>query len=138
MRSLHNLVHSFRIRRVSSCAYLWIWIQYLNTPLQCGWTLASFIQVDRSHSPVMRPWMMLCEIICQIVLTGNPSDIKLTLFLSVLEPIETHVNSLGAPLLDSPIQNPCCSLIVSLNWCRRLWMTHVNKTLSNWECFLSI
>ncbi len=59
---------------------------------------------------------MFGEIICPVGGAGAPENVKLSLMLAVTEPIEVHVHSFGAFLLDSVIGNPAGSVVVSLEW----------------------
>ena len=44
--------------------------------------------------------MLGTRVVCQIVFTWFPEDVKLSLGSLVLEPIETHVDGLGTFLFD--------------------------------------
>lgn len=68
-----------------------------------------------SHS-----WMMLGEIIGEVVLTLRPGDYEVALSNAITDPVEMHVHGLGALLLDSVIGKAGSCIVVSLNWCRSL------------------
>ena len=69
--------------------------------------------------------MVFCKIIRKIVGTAAPVDKELAFMDSVFDPVEAHVDCLGAALLDSIVGDACGAGIVSLKWGCRLRMAHL-------------
>jgi len=58
--------------------------------------------------------MVLGKIVGMVGCARAPIDVELTLFLAVTEPIETHVNGLGAFLFDRVVDDSAGGVIVGL------------------------
>ena len=65
---------------------------------------------------------MFGKIISPIASSWFPKDVKLALAFAIAEPVKMHVHSFGAFLLDSIVDDPPGSVVVSLQQCGRLWM----------------
>ena len=68
-----------------------------------------------THGAMMCGWVMLGKIVCLVVFPRSPVNVKLTLTNSVANPVEAHVNSFRALLLDAVIGNPSSRAVVRLN-----------------------
>jgi len=82
--------------------------------------------------------MMFGNIISKVETPGCPIDIELFVQDSVLDPVETHVNSLGTFLFDSVIGNACGRGVVSLERGGWLGMPHFIESVSDGHGFSSI
>ena len=60
--------------------------------------------------------VMFCEIITLVVSSLAPVDPELALAHSVANPVESHVNGIGAVLLHSVIGQPIGHFIVCGDW----------------------
>jgi hypothetical protein len=80
------------------------------------------VDVNVSHSFMMRRQMIFCEIICQILISRAPVYIKLSLFHSVLYPIKAHIHCLCEFLFYGTIDVSCGSGIIRYHWCGGLFV----------------
>ena len=81
---------------------------------------------------------MFGEVICQIIRAGTPIYYELSLFDSVLYPVEPHVHCFGSALSKGAVCNSCGAHIIRLDWCGRLWMSHFGECGSEGDTFLHI
>jgi hypothetical protein len=51
----------------------------------------------------MRCWMMLCEVVGEVLRAGPPVDDELVLHHLIANPVETHVHGAGFALLERVI-----------------------------------
>ena len=58
------------------------------------------MQVSSAHAPVMGRGVVLGRVVGQIGGARAPVDVELALCLTVLEPVEAHVNRFGVALFD--------------------------------------
>ena len=58
------------------------------------------MQVSSAHAPVMGRRVVLGGVVGQIGGARAPVDVELALRLTVLEPVEAHVDGFGAALFD--------------------------------------
>jgi len=80
------------------------------------------MKVSGADSLMMGSRVMFGKIISTIASSWFPKDGKLALAFAIMEPIKTHVHSFGVFLLDSIVDDPTGSVVVSLQQCGRLWM----------------
>ena len=66
---------------------------------------------------------MLGEVITKVSTAWCPIEVELSLFDSILEPVESHVNGLGASLFDCVSENAMGDRVVSFKGCGWLGMT---------------
>jgi len=66
--------------------------------------------------------VMLGKITSLVGGTRMPENVKLSLRLMILEPIEVYVHSFVSFLIDCVIDNPTCCVVVGLQWCGWLWV----------------
>jgi hypothetical protein len=85
------------------------------------------LKVVWSNAIVMRWRMMLSEIIAHIGVTRRPTYIELVLFNSVFDPVEYHVNCVGALLLDCVIDDAICCVVFSFEFCGIVFVAHFRK-----------
>ena len=69
-------------------------VKYFNTPFDSARCLILAVQINGLDSSMVYARMMLCGVICQVVFSLFPIDIKLPLFSPILQPIESHVDCL--------------------------------------------
>jgi hypothetical protein len=72
--------------------------------------------------------MMLREVIGTISGTLFPMDEKLALTDAIPDPIKSHIDRLGPTLFDGVVGNACSSIVVGLDGCGGLRMTHFFKS----------
>jgi hypothetical protein len=87
---------------------------------------------------VMSGAMMFGPIVCSVVGTWAPVVSELALGITAAEPVESHVNCLGATGLDVVGDHAKGSAVVGLDWCGRLFVTHFFENLSHWNCFAGV
>jgi hypothetical protein len=92
-----------------------------------------FKQIACAHHFVMGEGMMLGKLVGEIDFTGTPMDDELTLFDSIADPVETHVNCFGSALFDCFVGNASGTGIVSLAWCCCLRMSHLLECNTEWD-----
>ena len=78
---------------------------------------------------------MLGEVVSEVCFTGRPVDVELSLFDSVSNPIESHVDCLGLVLLDGSICDSISSAVVGSDWSCGLGMSHLVKCDTQRDCF---
>ena len=91
-------------------------LQKFNTPLEICRT-PGFIQVSWSQHLMVGWTMVLSKVVSPIFISRCPTCFKLSLFCSVLEPTEPHVNCFASLLFDSSIHDAIESTVVGLHWC---------------------
>ena len=101
-------------------------MRIINTPLP-SLKLSWRMDVVRTNSFVVRGRMMFGEVITVIIAARFPMDLKLGLLDAILQPVKTHVDGLGAFLLDGGVQNTGSTLIISLDRRSRLKMTEFDE-----------
>lgn len=107
----------------------------INTPSRIK---VRMVQIMRLHRLMMMGWMVLGEVVGVIVFTFLPMHIELPLFDAVTRPIITHVNGLGAFLLDGVIDDAFGTRVVGLDWCGRLRVAKVLQGGAEYTSFLCI
>ena len=65
---------------------------------------------------------MFGEVVSKVSCRRSPIDVELALLDAILEPVEAHVDCLGAFLLDGVGEDASACCIVGLKWCCRLWV----------------
>ena len=68
--------------------------------------------------------VMLGRVISKIVFAFFPVDTKLILFLSIANPIQSHVHGFGSALDDGVGDDASGTFVVELNWCWPLLVAH--------------
>ena len=86
-------------------------------------------QVCGTYGLVVFCWMVLGKVVCLVVFSWFPVDVKLSLAHSVSGPVESHIHSLGSLLLDAVCEDANGCGVVSLNWGWRLGVTHILECL---------
>ena len=75
---------------------------------------------DVAQLPDVLHRMGLCEVVAQVQASVAPEDAEVAQADAVPQPMVSHQNSFGAPLLDTVIRNSEGTLIVSLDRCAAL------------------
>ena len=70
---------------------------------------------------------MFGEIVSEVVAAAAPVNIEVALLDAVLDPVEAHVDCLGATLLHGLVGDSGCTRVVSLHRSGALWVTHVDE-----------
>ena len=83
------------------------------------------VNVVFAHVDVVLWSMVFGEVVRQIEIGGCPVNVILSLFDSVLDPVESHVDGSGSSLFDVFVGKACCHGVVELDRCRRLWVAHL-------------
>ena len=81
---------------------------------------------------------MLGEVVRKIVRAASPVYVELALLDSVLDPVESHVDGLGAALLDGVVGDTRGTRVVCLHRSCKLWVSHVLGHGSDGCCFFSV
>lgn len=81
---------------------------------------------------------MLGEIVCKVVTSTTPMDNELSLIDAIAYPIESHVDRLGAALLDCIVDDAGSACVVCLNEGRRLRMSHFFEDVSDHDAVLGV
>jgi hypothetical protein len=82
--------------------------------------------------------MMFCEIIRQVAFSVLPYHSELSLENAILHPIESHVNALGATMLDSAVGDASSRRIVLCDGSSTLGMAHFCEGGSKRTGFLGV
>ncbi len=101
-------------------------------------SLSFAVQVDGPHLPVVYCRMVLTEVVCQVGGAWAPVDVVLALVNTILEPIKTHVDGLGASLLDGSGEDALRREVVGLQGCGGLIMAEVLEYLAQWAGLLGV
>ena len=89
------------------------------------------MKIVRTHKLVVCRSMVLRHIVCHVCCSRSPVNGELALLYTVSEPVETHVDCLGAFLFDCVIKDAHGAFIVGLEGCGRLGMAQVAERLSD-------
>ena len=87
---------------------------------------------------MMGGWVVFCMIITSVLVAGFPIYFELTLSASVTDPIETHIDGLGAFLFDGVRGESCGNGVVHLHFCGRLGMIQFLQCGSDQDSLLTI
>ena len=87
--------------------------------------MLGFVEKLWWHDNVMGQWVVLGDIVNQVVFSGGPENDEVALACAVLYPMEPHVDGLGMTVFDFVIGKSHCCLVVDHEWRRRLWMAHL-------------
>lgn len=83
--------------------------------------------------------MVLGEVITMVGFAAAPSDSNLSLVDSVLNPIETHVDGLGALDFGASVGKAVGGRVVCGDWCWvELWSTEFQENLTEVDGFLAV
>ena len=96
------------------------------------------VQICRADADVMGSGEVLGEVVGFVELALFPVDMELALAHSVTNPIKTHVNGLGAFLLDRVVGNADSGAVVGDDRGGRLRVAQFLETDDLWTCFLAI
>ena len=96
------------------------------------------MKIGWPHLLVMRWGVMFGMIIYQILGSRSSVNDKLALLGPILDPIKTHVNSLGSFLFYGAIGESDSKSVVDLHGSGRLGMPHFLKILAERDVFLPI
>ena len=80
------------------------------------------MEVCGAHVYVVVGRVVFCVVVGQVGCSRPPVDIELALLDPVLQPVESHVDGLGAFLFNGVCQDTMACGIVGLEWCGWLWM----------------
>ncbi len=69
---------------------------------------------------------------------GTPVVSELSLGVTTMKPVKTHVHGFGALWLDVVVDDPTRSCIVCLNGSLGLLVAHFCKKLAHWDCFVCV
>jgi hypothetical protein len=72
-------------------------------------------ELATAHEAVMGRWVVLGEVIGQVVGPAAPMDNNLVLAYPVTDPVKAHVDGFGAALLDSAIGDAISAGVISLH-----------------------
>ena len=81
---------------------------------------------------------MFCGIVGEVALGGFPVNMKLSLTLSVADPIEAHVHGFGSALDNSVGDDADCTFVVELYRRRALVVSHFLQCGSHGNCVLGV
>ena len=96
------------------------------------------MEISGAHLLVMFGAMVFGEVVAEVVFAGLPMDSKLALADAIADPVEAHVDGLGAALFDGVIEDARGTGIVDLDGCDRLWPAHFAEHRADGTCFLGI
>jgi len=96
------------------------------------------MEKGRAKAMMDRRRMMLCEIVCEVVGTAPPEDVKFTIADVIADPIKSHIHGFGALLLDGAVGNAKSARIVGLNGSRLLWITKIHQSGAVHACIFGI
>jgi hypothetical protein len=65
-----------------------------------------------AHALMVMGWVMLGEVVSEVVCTFLPAYFELFLCIAVSDPVEVHVDCLGSFLLDSIVGNALCAFVI--------------------------
>jgi hypothetical protein len=82
------------------------------------------MEVARLHELVMCRRVKFGVVIGHVALSWSPINVEFSLLDPISDPVETHVDGMGALLLDVVVGNAAGSGIVGLDWHGWLWMAH--------------
>ena len=82
--------------------------------------------------------MVFGKIVGLVESAAAPVDEELALANAVANPVEAHIDSLGAPLFHRVVGNTSCGVIVCDNGCRGLWVSKFFETDAEGACLLAI
>jgi hypothetical protein len=85
----------------------------------------SGMEIESSDLLMMGTRMVFAVVVCEIVFSGCPVDVKLFLLDATANSVEAHVDGLQALLFDVIIGNATGCRIVSLYRCWPLWVVHL-------------
>ena len=103
----------------------------LTAHTELGLMLGRLMQVEGTHALVVSWCMVLAEVVAQVGVSWLPVNSELSLFNTVLEPVESHVDGFGAALLDSAIEDSIGTFVVSLDGGCRLGMAELDESLAD-------
>ena len=81
------------------------------------------MEVCGAHVDVVGGRMVFCVVVGQVGCSWSPVDVELALLDPVLQPVEAHVDGLGAFLFDGVCEDTMACGIVGLEWCGWLGMS---------------
>jgi len=90
------------------------------------------------HGLMVGCQVMLSEVICFVGSAQSPKDIILALANMIMDPVEMHVNGLGALLLDVVVGNTSGSGVVGLNRGCGLGMAKLEEGNAQWTSMFGI
>ena len=96
------------------------------------------MEAQRARFPVNGRSKVLRVVVGKIANAGLPLDDELAVLDAILEPIETHVNCLGAFLFDSSIEDAAGDTVVSCDESGRLGPSHFMESLPEGDSGLGI
>jgi hypothetical protein len=70
---------------------------------------------------------MLGEVITHMCVTRHPTNIKLSLFHSVLYPVKVHVHGFGTFLLENFVDDSIGCGVIYFQICGLLWVAHCGR-----------
>ena len=96
------------------------------------------METDWAHELVMRGSMMFGNVVRQVSCAWAPVYMELFLVYSILNPVESHINSLGLLNLDVVVGNATSRRIVDLDWCWSLLVSHFIEGCTEHGCFFHV
>ena len=96
------------------------------------------MQICRAHATVVRWGVMLCKIVREIFSSFSPVNVELSLAFTILQPIETHVDGFGTSLFHSVVGNAGGTIVVDLDWCGGLGMSHFDENNADHDAFFGV
>ena len=90
-----------------------------------------------TNLPVVLNGVCFCEKISEVVDTWFPFNKKVSLFNTIANPAEAHVDGSRAFWFDSVESESDGALVVAGDQCRRLWIAELRESDAKWLGFLS-
>ena len=87
---------------------------------------------------MMRDREMFGEVVCFVVCTCSPLNLRLILAFTVLEPVVLHVNGFGPALFDGLVGNADSCGVVTSYWCWWLGVPHYFERDADGNCINTI
>jgi hypothetical protein len=87
------------------------------------------VEIEGEDSTVMGWGVVLRKVVTQVCVTWGPAGGKCSLLNAVLDPVVTHVHSLGPSLENCFVCNSICFCVVGFDLCCILWVSRLS------ECF---
>ena len=116
---------------------------WINTPSQkqgneCVGEVLSGVEIGWAHETMVGGGMMLGVVVAKVLAPGSPVDLELALGGPILEPIESHVDGLGAFLLYCAVGKSDGSGVVNLHWSGWLRMPELLEGVADRDGLLAI
>ena len=82
--------------------------------------------------------MVFGPVVGSVVDSGTLVVSELSLGITTMKPVKTHVHGFGGSWLDVVVDDPACSCIVCLNGSLGLFVAHFCKELAHCDCFACV